>query len=119
MRILHTKPFARNYFQTVKFIIDNKKEKLIELCKRYRVAELDVFGSVTTDDFDEERSDIDFLVQFEQTVSKDRFDNFFNLLEELKQLFDRRIDLVESGGLKNPYFIEMVNQTRRRIYASS
>ena len=103
----------------MKFIIDNERDRLIELCKRYRVAELDVFGSVTTDDFDEEKSDIDFLVQFEQTVTQDRFDNFFNLLEELKQLFHRPIDLVEPGGLKNPYFIEMVNQTRRRIYASS
>lgn len=103
----------------MKFIIDNKKDKLTELCKRYRVAELDVFGSATTDDFDEEKSDIDFLVQFEQTVTKDRFDNFFSLLEELKQLFHRPVDLVEPGGLKNPYFIEMVNQTKRRIYASS
>jgi uncharacterized protein len=103
----------------MRFILDNKRDKLIELCKRHRVAELDVFGSVTTDDFDEEKSDIDFLVQFEQTVVKDRFDNFFNLLEELKQLFHRPVDLVELGGLKNPYFIEMVNKTKRRIYASS
>jgi len=103
----------------MKCIIDNKRDLLIELCQRYRVAELDVFGSATTDDFDEEKSDIDFLVQFDETVKHDRFDNFFNLLEELKQLFHRPVDLVEPGGLKNPYFIEMVNQTRRRIYASS
>lgn len=100
-------------------IINNKRSSLIKLCKRYKVAELDVFGSVTTDDFDEEKSDIDFLVQFNETVNIDRFDNFFNLLEELKQLFHRPVDLVEPGGLKNPYFIEMVNKTRRRIYASS
>ncbi len=105
--------------QIMNFTIENKKDKLIELCKRYRVSELDVFGSVTTDDFDEERSDIDFLVQFDQAVALDRFDNFFNLLEELKQLFHRPIDLVEPGGLRNPYFIEMVNKTKRRIYASS
>jgi len=33
--------------------------------------------------------------------------------EELKELFGRPIDLVEPGGLRNPYFIESVNQTRR------
>jgi len=103
----------------MKCIIDNKRDLLIELCQRYRVAELDVFGSATTDDFDEEKSDIDFLVQFDETVKHDRFDNFFNLLEELKQLFHRPVDLVEPGGLKNPYFIEMVNKTKRKIYASS
>ena len=103
----------------MKCIIDNKRDLLIELCQRYRVAELDVFGSATTDDFDEEKSDIDFLVQFDETDKHDRFDNFFNLLEELKQLFHRPVDLVEPGGLKNPYFIEMVNKTKRKIYASS
>ena len=100
-------------------IIDNNKEKLIELCKKYRVAELDLFGSATTEDFDEEKSDIDFLVEFEETVVQDRFDNFFNFLEELRQLFNRSIDLVETGGLRNPYFIEMVNQTKRRIYVAT
>ena len=100
-------------------IIDNNKEKLIELCKKYRVAELDLFGSATTEDFDEEKSDIDFLVEFEETVAQDRFDNFFNFLEELRQLFNRSIDLVETGGLRNPYFIEMVNQTKRRVYVAT
>lgn len=100
-------------------IIDNNREKLIELCKKYRVAELDLFGSATTGDFDEEKSDIDFLVEFKKTVDQDRFDNFFNFLAELKQLFNRSIDLVEIGGLRNPYFIEMVNQTKRRIYAAT
>ena len=94
-------------------IIDNNKEELIELCKKYRVAELDLFGSAATGDFDEEKSDIDFLVEFKKTVTQDRFDNFFNFLGELKELFNRPIDLVESGGLRNPYFIEMVNQTKR------
>ena len=100
-------------------IIDNNREKLIELCKKYRVAELDLFGSATTGEFDEEKSDIDFLVEFKKTVDQDRFDNFFNFLAELKQLFNRSIDLVEIGGLRNPYFIEMVNQTKRRIYAAT
>ena len=100
-------------------VIDNNREKLILLCKKYRVAELDLFGSAATDDFDEEKSDIDFLVEFQETVTQDRFDNFFNFLEELRRLFNRSIDLVEKGGLRNPYFIEMVNKTKRRIYAAS
>lgn len=100
-------------------IIDNKREELIKLCKKYRVAELDLFGSAATGDFDEKKSDIDFLVEFENAVTQDRFDNFFNFLEELRLLFNRSIDLVEMGGLRNPYFIEMVNQTKRKLYAAS
>ena len=100
-------------------VIENNRDRLVELCKKYKVAELDVFGSVATEDFDEQKSDIDFLVEFKNTVAQNRFDNFFSFLEELKQLFNRPIDLVEIGGLKNPYFIEMVNQTKRNIYVAS
>ena len=100
-------------------IIENNRAQLVSLCKKYKVAELDVFGSAATDDFDPARSDIDFLVEFQKTVIRDRFDNFFNLLNELKELFGRPIDLVEPGGLRNPYFIEMVNQTKRSLYVAS
>ena len=100
-------------------IIEQNRDKLIELCKKYGVKELDVFGSAATEEFDRVRSDIDFLVEFDQTVRENRFDNFFALFEELKRLFGRPVDLVEPGGLRNPYFIKRVNQTRRMIYGVS
>jgi len=100
-------------------ILEQNKVTLAKLCKKYHVAVLDVFGSAATDDFDEKTSDIDFLVEFDSTVKANRFDTFFALLEELKELFGRPVDLVEPGGLRNPYFIESINQTRRRIYAAS
>lgn len=100
-------------------IIEQNKDKLIELCRRYHVCELDVFGSAATSEFDEQASDIDLLVEFDSSVRANRFDNFFALLEELKKLFGRPVDLVEPGGLRNPYFIDSVEKTRRRIYASS
>ncbi len=100
-------------------IIEQNKNTLALLCKKYRVAALDVFGSATTDDFNELSSDLDFLVEFDSSVKANRFDTFFALLEDLKKLFGRPVDLVEPGGLRNPYFIESINQTRRRIYAAS
>ena len=100
-------------------IIEQNKDSLIKLCRKYHVAALDVFGSAVTDDFNEKTSDIDFLVEFDSSVRQNRFDNFFALLEELQRLFKRQVDLVEPGGLRNPYFIESVNQTRRKIYAAS
>ena len=100
-------------------IIEENKAKLIELCRKYHVHELDVFGSAATGEFDDQTSDIDLLVEFDSSVRTNRFDNFFALLEELKKLFNRPVDLVEPGGLKNPYFINSVEKTRRRIYAAS
>jgi hypothetical protein len=101
------------------FIIEKNKNRLIELCRKYHVVQLEVFGSVATDEFDAETSDIDFLVQFDSGVKQNRFDNFFALRQELITLFGRDVDLVEPGGLRNPYFIEQVNQTRKKIYAVS
>jgi hypothetical protein len=101
------------------FLIEQNKDKLIELCKKYKVTELNVFGSAVTDEFDEKTSDIDFLVQFDKSINPNRFDNFFALLDELKKLFGRDVDLVEPGGLRNPYLIQKVNQTKRKVYAAS
>ena len=76
-------------------VIEQHKDTLIELCRKYHVAAIDVFGSAATDDFDEQTSDIDLLVEFDNTVKHNRFDNFFAFLEELQQLFKRPVDLVE------------------------
>jgi uncharacterized protein len=100
-------------------ILEQNKVSLANLCKKYHVASLDVFGSAATNEFNELTSDIDFMVVFDESVNPNRFDTFFALQEELKKLFGRPVDLVEPGGLRNPYFIESIEQTRRRVYAAS
>jgi len=98
-------------------IIERHRQELAELCRRFHVARLEVFGSAAEGHFDEEKSDIDFLVDFEDVVGDSRFDNFFSLQRALSQLFGRSVDLVEPGGLRNPYFIRRVNESRRLVYA--
>ncbi len=100
-------------------IIEQNKEQLKNLCSRYHVSVLELFGSAATDDFDDKTSDLDFLVVFDDSVKENRFDNFFSFLDELRKIFNRPVDLVEEGGLKNPYLIRRINQTRRKIYGSS
>jgi hypothetical protein len=99
-------------------IIEKNRRAIAELCRKYHVARLDVFGSLVVGDFNES-SDIDFLVEFDPEVGKHRFDNFFELLRAIEQLFHRRVDLVEEGGLRNPYFIKRVNETRRPVYVAA
>jgi predicted nucleotidyltransferase len=99
-------------------IIEKNRQAIVELCRKYHVVRLDVFGSFVAGDFGES-SDIDLFVEFDAGINQQRFDNFFELLRSLERLFGRRVDLVESGGLRNPYFIKHVNQTRRPIYAAS
>ena len=82
------------------------------------VARLEVFGSAAEGDFDEQRSDLDFLVEFGEVPPGDRFDTFFGLQRALAELFARPVDLVEAGAPRNPYFIRRMNETRRLVYAA-
>jgi predicted nucleotidyltransferase len=99
-------------------LIKKYQNELVRLCRKYHVRKLDVFGSAATGQFGA-ASDIDFLVEFDDNANERRFDNYFDLHRALEQLFARPVDLVEPGGLRNPFFIRQVNETRKQIYASS
>ena len=96
----------------------SNRAKLESLCRRFHVRRLDLFGSAAINQM-HPASDMDFLVEFDDTVASNRFDTYFELLESLKLLFGCPVDLVEPGGLRNPYFIRRVNETRRPVYAAS
>ena len=97
-------------------IIDDNREELLRLCKKYRVKRLDIFGSAVGDKFDPETSDLDFLVTFEDLDFGDYADAYFGFLKSLQELFDRHIDLVTESAIDNPYFRESVEETRTLLY---
>ena len=98
--------------------IDQHRAELAELCRRYRVLSLSVFGSAVRDDFDPERSDYDFLVDFQALQPGQYADAYFGLLESLERLLGRPVDLVVGSAIKNPYFRQSVEQTRALLYAA-
>jgi len=98
-------------------IITEKLDDLKTLCKIYDVKTMYVFGSVCTAKFDD-RSDIDFLISFENIPFDQYTDNYFDLHYKLQDLFGRDIDLLTDKSLSNPYFIQSVNKNKQLIYAS-
>lgn len=99
-------------------LINANLQKIIELCKKYRVKTLSVFGSILTDSFNED-SDVDFSVTFHS--EPDPFvsgANFSNLYIALQELFDRKIDLVEESIIRNKYFKDELDETKQVIYGS-
>jgi predicted nucleotidyltransferase len=99
--------------------ISSHREELEELCRRFRVRRLDLFGSATGDDFDSERSDLDFLVEFDPRAPEAlSFTTFFDLKEALEALFGRKVDLVEPRAIRNPYFKESIERSREPIFAA-
>jgi len=98
--------------------LHHRHDEVSELCKRYGVRRLDVFGSATVvENFDSERSDVDLLVEFDAHPRMGPADQYFGLLEELESLFQRKVDLVSVRGLRNRYFIASVNRTKQVLYA--
>ncbi len=100
-------------------LIEDNRETIKNLCTRYQVWRLEVFGSALTDNsFHSESSDIDFLVEFLPLKQGEYADAYFGLLEALEELFDRHVDLVMPRAIKNPYFLESVNKNRKVLYAA-
>ena len=74
------------------------------------------FGSILTPRFNE-KSDVDLLVNFNTEIDYNNYaDNFFDLYHALKALFNRDVDLVDESSVKNPYFKEELDETKRLIY---
>jgi hypothetical protein len=80
--------------QTVEYHgITVSKDEIEAFCRRWKINELAVFGSILRDDFRRE-SDVDVLVTFAPDVSW-RFDDMLEMRQQLQQIFGRPVDVVE------------------------
>jgi predicted nucleotidyltransferase len=100
-------------------IVSDRIPQLVELCKKYRVETMYLFGSAATGKFDRKTSDIDLLITFSDKVKLlELADVYFDLMYALDDLFGRKVDLLTSDSLRNPYFIANVERTKQLIYAA-
>ena len=93
------------------------REAIAEIARRHHVERLALCGSATTDSFDPEHSDADFLVEF-STTSPSPFDDYFTLKKALEEALGRPVDLVSPTSLENPYFAETVARSAIELYAA-
>lgn len=96
-------------------ISKNNIDRIKKLCKKHKVKTFSAFGSVTRDDFKDD-SDIDFVVDFEETDPFKYTDLYFQLKESLEKLLQRQIDLIEERGIKNKFFRKELDSTKILIY---
>jgi predicted nucleotidyltransferase len=97
-------------------IIEKNFNKLIEICHQFGVARIYAFGSVITNQFDPERSDLDFVVEMEDMPPLNRGENLIGLWEALEDLFAKKVDLITDQPIKNPYLRTSINKTKQLIY---
>ena len=96
--------------------VASRRTELADLCRRFGVRRLDLFGSAARGDFDPERSDLDFLVEFEPKEPGGYSDAYFGLKESLERLFDRPVDLVSPSSIRNSTFRESVERGKAPLY---
>ena len=73
------------------------------------------FGSVIREDFND-KSDIDFVVDFDENDPFEYTNLYFQLKDKLEALLKRQIDLIEYRAIKNNYFRKELDETKILIY---
>jgi uncharacterized protein len=86
-----------------------------ELCRKYGVTRLELFGSATGSQFDPDRSDFDLIATFAETPGIE----FVRFADELEALLGRRVDLMFNQPIKNPFLRREIDATRTVIVDAS
>jgi uncharacterized protein len=92
------------------------EKKIRTFCRRWKVTEFALFGSVLREDFRPE-SDVDVLVSFAANAPWSLWD-LAEMQQELEGIFGRSVDLVENGTLRNPFRRQAIMSTKEVVYAS-
>lgn len=98
--------------------IENKREAIADLCRRFGVVRLYVFGSAVRDDFRPGGSDVDLLVDFGSMDGRSKAHAYFDLLDELRRVLGTEVDLVMVGAVKNRYIARDIELTKQELYAA-
>ena len=98
-------------------LIKRNMAQIKALCDKHKVLELYVFGSALTKRFNKD-SDVDFTVVFDRDALPLMVygENYFNFKFALEDLLKREVDLVEYNAVKNPFFKEELDETKKQIY---
>ncbi len=90
------------------------------LCREFGISRLEIFGSAVTDEFDPERSDVDFIVTLPEEFDFGPWGSrYFSIEDALSRILRREVDVISASSLErkaNRYFLQNVTQTRRLVF---
>jgi uncharacterized protein len=96
-------------------VLQKSKKRIAEICRRYQIRELSLFGSQARGDFSD-KSDFDFLVEF-QPEARIGFIELGKIQDELEKVVRTQVDLVPKDGLK-PLIRQTVLSEAEIVYAA-
>ncbi len=101
-------------------IITQNKAQIDTLCKQYGVDKLFFFGSITNSALFRDDSDIDIIVQMDESkfLPEDLGETLFNLNDEFEKLFQRPVDLIRDRPFRNQIFRKSIDDSKVLVYDS-
>ena len=97
-------------------LVEQKRRELFELCRKFQVERLDLFGSAAAGSFQSQSSDLDFIVSFRSPKPGTYLDLYLDFAEALEHLFQHPVDVLTEKSIRNPYFRRNVELTRQPLY---
>lgn len=99
--------------------IDIPEDKIADFCRRWKINELALFGSVLREDFRPD-SDVDILVTFAPDAAWSLFDHV-DMEDELEHILGRAVDMVSRRGIersRNPFRRNAILASARVVHAA-
>lgn len=100
----------------VKEQISANHQNFLTLCKEHHVKFLYAFGSSTNDQFKEDSSDIDLLVEIENEDPIERGEMLLSLWDDFEAFFHRKVDLLTESSIRNSYLRKNIEATKILLY---
>lgn len=91
------------------------KQESIELCSRFGIKRLGIFGSVARGE-DTSTSDIDFFVEFESPTPETLPERYFGFTREAASRFNKKVQLLTPAMLRNPHLKKSVEKDLVILY---
>jgi predicted nucleotidyltransferase len=100
----------------MKETIRTKLSEFLILCKSHKVKNIYAFGSAVTENFDDEISDIDLLVEIDSNDPIERGENLMSIWDKFETFFQKKVDLLTNSSIKNPILRKNIDATKILIY---
>lgn len=103
---------SMNLKESIKY----KSTDFLSLCESHNVKNLYAFGSSITDQFNEDSSDIDLLIEIDNDDPIERGENLMDIWDKFELFFQRKVDLLTNTSIKNPILRKNIDATKILIY---
>ncbi len=96
--------------------IQRKLNEFLTLCKNHNVESIYAFGSSVNNNFNDETSDFDLLIEIDSEDPIIRGEKLMSIWDKLEELFQRKVDLLTSSSIRNPILKKSIDSTKILIY---